>query len=152
MTTLLPSGAGWQLSHSALRHCRPAPTRSRARKAGLSSAKGKKAAPTSWTKPGRVNGSDQTAPPGRACASRTRTFQPARASVAGAVSPFGPAPITTASIGSSALASRGSAGAQEFLPAADAQQPACHPLETVEIGDPGETRCDRVVRRTEPLL
>ena len=47
MVTELPSGAGWQLSRGALAQRRPAPTRSRERNAGLSSAKGKKAAPTS---------------------------------------------------------------------------------------------------------
>ena len=62
----VPSGAGWQLSQRALRHSRPAPARSSERKAGLSSAKGKKAAPTSWTIAGQGRAAANTdAPPGR---------------------------------------------------------------------------------------
>ncbi len=57
---------------------------------------GKTAAHTSWTKPGKVSGSDRTPPPTDSAASSTVTESPARASSTAATRPFGPAPTTTA--------------------------------------------------------
>ncbi len=76
----------------------PAASRSSARNAGLERANGKKPAPTSCTKPGRVDSSLPSAPPGRrGFASSTSTRWPLLASVQAAVRPFGPEPITTTS-------------------------------------------------------
>ena len=51
----------------------------------------------SCTKPGRVSSPDRVPPPMVGAASTTSTRHPARPRVAAAVSPFGPAPTTTAS-------------------------------------------------------
>src|SRR5688572_25484846 len=52
---------------------------------------------TSWWKPGRVNSAVRVPPPISSWASSTRTERPAAARVTAALSPFGPAPTTTAS-------------------------------------------------------
>src|SRR5579871_3245758 len=52
---------------------------------------------TSCTKPGRVSSIEREPPPMLSFASNTTTEWPARARVMAAASPFGPAPITTAS-------------------------------------------------------
>src|SRR5438552_81736 len=52
----------------------------------------------SCTNPGWISSALRTAPPGSGCASSTRTRHPASVSRFAATSPFGPAPITTASM------------------------------------------------------
>ena len=49
-------------------------------------------------KPGSVSSSVRTAPPGVSAASSTSTWRPASASRIAAARPFGPAPMTTASL------------------------------------------------------
>src|ERR687898_1490226 len=51
----------------------------------------------SWMNPGSVSSADRQPPPMVAPASMTWTDRPARASVIAAASPFGPAPMITAS-------------------------------------------------------
>ena len=57
----------------------------------------------SWRKPGSVSSSVRTAPPGASAASSTRTERPASARRIAAASPFGPAPMTSASVTRDAL-------------------------------------------------
>ena len=65
---------------------------------GEASASETTVAQTSWTEPGRVNSAERSPPPMVGCASYTRTDRPARASVIAAASPFGPDPMTRASV------------------------------------------------------
>ena len=71
--------------------------RSRVAKNGDTSAVATTVAHGSWTKPGNVDASDRRPPPAVGAASRTRTRNPARASVMAAASPLGPEPTTIAS-------------------------------------------------------
>ena len=79
MTPQVPSSAGCALSMGASRKTSPCAARSSDVSAGLCFANGKKAAPTSCTKPGRVFALLRHAPPGSACASSTSTAFPALA-------------------------------------------------------------------------
>ncbi len=84
-------------------HSSPCAPRESERIAGEATPRGWIAEHTSCTKPGRVNCSVRRPPPISDAASSTRTRHPARARVAAATRPFGPAPTTTASNSRSSL-------------------------------------------------
>lgn len=96
-TAAVPSGKGCAMGSSACSHSRPYLSSGRARNAGELMPSGCAAEHGSWRKPGRVSSSVRAPPPTVPRASKTATEKPRRASSTAAVSPFGPAPTTTAS-------------------------------------------------------
>jgi hypothetical protein len=92
-----PPGNGWAAGSTGWRNRSPKAPRSRPVMAGATMARGRKPAPRSWRKPGRVHSSVRAEPPTSWLASTRQTDQPTSASRKAAASPLGPPPATTAS-------------------------------------------------------